>query len=41
MAKKKSVLFKLVSSMGTGYFYVGKKNTKLDKKKHSQKTDCA
>jgi hypothetical protein len=30
MAKKGTVLFKLLSSAGTGYFYVGAKNTKLD-----------
>lgn len=30
MAKKKAtVLYKLLSSAGTGYFYVGEKNTRL------------
>ena len=28
MANKKTILFKLVSTAGTGYFYVGKKNPK-------------
>jgi len=29
MAKATSMLYKLVSSAGTGYFYVGSKNMKL------------
>ena len=32
MAKKKAtILFKLLSSVGTGYFYLGKKNSKYNK----------
>lgn len=29
MGKKSTVLYKLVSSAGTGFFYVGEKNTKF------------
>ena len=29
MAKKSTVLYKLLSSAGTGFFYVGEKNTKF------------
>jgi len=36
MAKKPSVLVKLVSSMGTGFFYVHKKNRRFFKKKRGE-----
>ena len=40
MAKKSTVLFKLVSSAGSGFFYVGKKNPKkLTKKLSFRKYD--
>ena len=29
MAKKGTVLYRLLSSAGTGYYYVGEKNTKF------------
>jgi large subunit ribosomal protein L33 len=35
MAKKKNVLFKLVSSIGTGTFFIGKKSTRMTLKKLS------
>ena len=31
MAKKSTVLYKLLSTAGTGFFYVGEKNTKFYK----------
>ena len=37
MAKKSTVLFKLVSSEGSGYFYVKKRNPKKLKEKLSFK----
>jgi large subunit ribosomal protein L33 len=35
MAKKKFIMYKLLSSMGTGTFYVGKKSTKMTLRKLS------
>ena len=41
MVKKRSVLFKLVSSVGTGFYYIGKKNSKYGNKEHAQEADGA
>jgi ribosomal protein L33 len=42
MAKKSTMLFRLLSSAGTGYFYVGKKNVRYvfhDSQRHSKKIE--
>lgn len=35
MAKKKNIMYKLVSSIGTGTFFIGKKNTTMTLRKLS------